>query len=86
MSSSLFTNLTELPNEGYTATEVIKYLIDAVGHDVVSFRRNAHVSYMLVDRARDICNAINDYIQGAESERDWTSFEKFTNAIDPVEE
>jgi hypothetical protein len=41
---------------------------------------------MLVDRARDICNAINDYIQGAESERDWTSFEKFTNAIDPVEE
>ncbi|KAI0247273.1 hypothetical protein BJV78DRAFT_1285698 [Lactifluus subvellereus] len=86
MSSSLFMSLTELPNEGYTATEVIKYLIDVVGHDVVSFRRNAHVSYMLVDRARDICNAINDYIQGAESERDWTSFEKFTNAIDPVED
>ncbi|KAI0247266.1 hypothetical protein BJV78DRAFT_1157321 [Lactifluus subvellereus] len=60
-------------------------LIDIVGHDVVSFRRNAHVSCMLVDRARDILCNVNGYIQGAERERDWTSFEKFTNAIDPVE-
>jgi hypothetical protein len=86
MSSSLFMNLTQLPNESYPVTEVIKYLIDVVGSDVVSFRRNAHVSYMLVDRARDICSAIHGHIQRAESGRDWTSFEKFTDAIGPVEE
>jgi hypothetical protein len=86
MSSSLFVNLTQLPNEAYPATEVIKYLVDVLGSDVISFQRNAHVSYMLVDRARDICNAINSHIQRAESDEDWTSFDTFTNAIDPVEE
>ncbi|KAI0300712.1 hypothetical protein B0F90DRAFT_1817465 [Multifurca ochricompacta] len=86
MSSSLLVNLTRLANEGYPATEVIKYLIDVVGHDVVSFRRNTQVSYMLVDRAREICDAINGHIRRAESGNDWASFEKFTNAIDPIED
>jgi hypothetical protein len=79
-------NIPGLPTEAYPATEVIKYLIDTVGHDVMSFRRNAQVSYMLVDRARDICDAINGYIQRTESGEDWNSFDKFTNAIDPIEE
>jgi len=78
--------ITRLSNEPYPATEVIKYLIDTVGHDVMSFRRNTQVSYMLVDRARDICDAINGYIQRTEGGEDWMSFDKFTNAIDPVEE
>ncbi|KAI0249092.1 hypothetical protein BJV78DRAFT_1284237 [Lactifluus subvellereus] len=85
ISSSLFMNLTRLSNEIYPATEIIKYLIDVVGYDVVSFRRNAQVSYMLVDRAREICDAINGHIQNTESGGDWTSFEKFTQAIDPIE-
>ncbi|KAH9014239.1 hypothetical protein EDB84DRAFT_1568279 [Lactarius hengduanensis] len=83
--SSLFTTLTKPTTEGYPATEVIKYLIEVVGRDVVSFRRNAQVSYMLVDRARDICDAINTHIKKTESGIDWSSFEKFTDAIDPVE-
>jgi len=78
--------ITRLSNEPYPATEVIKYLIDTVGHDVMSFRRNTQVSYLLVDRARDICDAINGYIQRTEGGEDWMSFDKFTNAIDPVEE
>jgi len=79
-------NLGGPSTEGYPATEVIKYLIDAVGHDVMSFRRNAQVSYLLVDRARDVCEAINGYIEVTENRADWSSFEKFTNAIDPIEE
>jgi hypothetical protein len=79
-------NITRLSNEAYPATEAIKYLIDAVCHDVMSFRRNAQVSYLLVDRARDICDAINARIQRTESGEDWVSFEKYTNAIDPMEE
>jgi hypothetical protein len=79
-------NLPGSPSEAYPATELIKYLIDAVGRDVMSFRRNAQVSYLLVDRTRDILNAINAYIHRTESGDDWDSFEKFTNAIDPIEE
>ncbi|KAH9056281.1 hypothetical protein EDB87DRAFT_1687610 [Lactarius vividus] len=82
---SLFTTLTKPTTEGYPATEIIKYLIEVVGRDVVSFRRNAQVSYMLVDRARDICDAINTHVKKTESGIDWSSFEKFTDAIDPVE-
>jgi len=72
--------------EAYPATELIKYLIDAVGRDVNSFRRNAQVSYLLVDRTRDIFDAINAYIQRTESGEDWDSYDKFTSAIDPIEE
>jgi len=39
--------------------EAIKYLIDTVGRDVMSFRRNAQVSYLLLDRARDFFEGIN---------------------------
>jgi len=84
--STMLMGLTRLSNEAYPATDVIKYLIDTVGHDVMSFRRNTQVSYMLVDRARDICDAINGCIQRTEGGEDWMSFDKFTNAIDPVEE
>jgi hypothetical protein len=85
VSTSVLMGITRLSNEPYPATEVIKYLIDTVGHDVMSFRRNTQVSYLLVDRARDICDAINGYIQRTEG-GDWLSFDKFTNAVDPVEE
>ena len=86
VSTAMLMNITDLPNEAYPATDVIKYLIDTVGHDVMSFRRNTQVSYLLVDRARDICDAINGYIQRTEGGEDWASFDKFTNAIDPIEE
>ncbi|KAH8990442.1 hypothetical protein EDB86DRAFT_3080426 [Lactarius hatsudake] len=85
-SPSLFDTLTKPTTEGYPATEVIKYLIEVVGRDVVSFRRNAQVSYLLVDRARDICDAINIHVKKTESGTDWSSFEKFSDAIDPVED
>ena len=89
-SPSLLTTLTKPNTEGYPATEVIKFLIEVVGRDVVSFRRNAQLSYLLVDRARNICDAINTHIKKTESgsgtDSDWASFEKFSAAIDPVEE
>ena len=89
-SPSLLTTLTKPTTAGYPATEVIKFLIEIVGRDVVSFRRNAQLSYLLVDRARDICDAINGHIKKTESgsgtDSDWASFEKFSDAIDPVEE
>jgi hypothetical protein len=85
VASSLFTDLIKLSNDLYLAAELIKPLIDALGHDVVSFRRNRQVSYVLVDRARNICDQINQYIPSA-SREDWISYEEFTKAIEPVEE
>ena len=84
--TSLLTTFTKPTTEGYPATEVIKFLIEVVGRDVVFFRRNAQVSFMLVDRARDICDAINIHIKNTENGIDWASFEKFSDALDPVEE
>ena len=90
LSPSLLTTLTKPATEGYPATEVIKFLIEVVGRDVVCFRRNTQLSYLLVDRARDICDAINVHIKKTESgsgtDTEWASFEKFSDAIDPVEE
>jgi hypothetical protein len=41
-----------------------------------------------VERARDIVKAINEYIAKVEDSAtgDWDSFEKFTTAIEPLEE
>ncbi|KAH9953270.1 hypothetical protein BGW80DRAFT_1136675, partial [Lactifluus volemus] len=60
----------------------------AVGRDVVSFRRNTQVSYMFVERARDLVNAINKYIEKVENscDPDWDSFMKFVMAIEPLED
>lgn len=54
----------------------------------MSFRRNTHVSYLVVERARDIVNTINEYIYRVESSTtgDWDSFEKFSVAIEPLED
>jgi hypothetical protein len=79
-------NLPGTSNEAYPATELIKYLIDAVGRDAMSLRRNAQMSYLLVDRTRDIFDAINTHIRRVESGEDWESYDKFTSAIDPIEE
>jgi hypothetical protein len=81
-------SLTNLGIGGPGATESVKYLVQAVGRDVVSFRRNTHVSYMAVERARDIIKSINEYIAKVEDSEtgDWDSFEKFTMAIEPLEE
>ena len=81
-------SLTDLGSECPAATEAVKYLFQAVGRDVISFRRNTQISYMVVERARDIVGAINEYIAKVEdsADGDWDSFEKFTVAIEPLEE
>ena len=80
-------SLTDLGSDGPSATEAVKYLVQAVGRDVVTFRRNTQVSFMVVERAREIVKAINEYIVRVENSTtgDWDSFEKFTVAIEPLE-
>ena len=88
--TSTIPSLTDLGNGGFPATEAAKYLVQALGRDVVSFQRNTHVSYMAAERARDILNQINEYIDKVEKstsvDADWDTFEKFTTANDQLEE
>lgn len=70
----------------YAATDVIKFLVQTIGHDACSVKRNAQSTYWLVSRARDICDAIHDLIAKVDSENDWTSYNKYTDMIDPLEE
>ena len=81
-------SLTNFKGSSFAATEAITFLLQAIGRDVVSFRRNTHVSYLVVERARDIANAVNEYIARVESSTtgDWDSYEKFSAAIEPLEE
>jgi hypothetical protein len=80
--------LTDVGNDDHGATEVVKYLLEAVGRCIASFQRNTHVSYMVVERARDIVKAINKCIIDVESSatEDWASYDKFSKAIEPLEE
>ncbi|KAI0273923.1 hypothetical protein BGY98DRAFT_897387, partial [Russula aff. rugulosa BPL654] len=60
----------------------------AIGRDIVSLQRNTHVSYMVAERARDIVKAINECIINVEDSAtgDWTSYDKFSEAIEPLED
>ncbi|KAI0263562.1 hypothetical protein BC834DRAFT_971253 [Gloeopeniophorella convolvens] len=78
----------ELDGGSFPATETIKDLIGVVRRDVYSLRRNAQVSYLAVDRARDLANAIDGHIKKVEQSplEEWSSFEKYSRAIIPLED
>jgi hypothetical protein len=86
MSYTLFRSLTHLENPAFPATESIRQLIETIGRDVVRFRRNTQIAYNFVDRARSLCDIINALIQKVDEEDDWDSYDKFTEAIDLLEE
>ena len=86
MSYTLFRSLTHLENPVFPATESIRQLIETIARDVVRFRRNTQISYHFVDRARSVCDIINALIQRVDEEDDWDSYDKFTEAIDLLEE
>ncbi|KAH9975206.1 hypothetical protein BJV74DRAFT_180899 [Russula compacta] len=86
MSYTLFRSLTQLENQVFPATESIRQLIETIARDVVRFRRNTQISYHFVDRARSVCDVINALIRKVDEEDDWDSYDKFTEAIDLLEE
>ena len=86
MSYTLFQSLTRLENQVFPATESIKQLIQTIARDVVRFRRNTQISYHFVARATRVCDEINDLIRRVDETDDWDSYDKFTEAIDLLEE
>ena len=73
--------------EGYAATKLIKDLLQGIDHDVCIARRNSQTSALLLCRACDIYNEINNLIQlaGQDDEDDWENYDKYTAAIGPLQ-
>ena len=86
MSYTLFQSLTHLENDVFPATESIKELIKTIARDVVRFRRNTQISYHFVATATSVCDEINALIKKVDENDDWDSYDKFTEAIDVLEE
>lgn len=86
MSYTLYHSLTHIPEPHFPATESIKQLIETIGRDVVRFRRNTQISYNFVDKARFSCQEINALIKDVDENDDWDSYDKFTEAVDLLEE
>ena len=86
---SLFEILTKPTESAYAATAVSTALIQIVARDVLAFRRNTQVSYRVVEQASIIRNQIDTLIKEVDESTDesgWTAYEKYTKAVDPLEE
>ncbi|KAI0263561.1 hypothetical protein BC834DRAFT_844447 [Gloeopeniophorella convolvens] len=78
---------SDLGEGGFPATEVIRYLLKTVDRDVVTFRRNTQVPYMILDRVRELVNGIDGLIKKVEEGTgDWNSFDAYSRAIAPLED
>lgn len=87
MLPQILPGLMDVGGDDRGAIEVVKYLLQAVGRDIVAFQRNTQVSYLVAQRARDIVEAINKCIIDVENnEEDWKSYDKFSVAIEPFED
>ena len=94
---SLFTHITS-PNNALLnktqneATHLIKFLVDVVAKDACRAKRNPITSYRLVEIVRDIRDEIDTLINAVAASNDpldnniWGQFEKYSDAITPLEE
>ncbi|KAG8708729.1 hypothetical protein FRC09_001075, partial [Ceratobasidium sp. 395] len=82
--SFLFDEWSKEPQ--YPATDLVEHLIKLVGADVCALRKNTQTSYRFVDTARSLCDSINELIKRTEDDGDWDAFQKYSDAIDPLEE
>lgn len=85
-SPTLFFDLTHQSPPSFAATAAIKYLIEVIGSYVCAFKRNNQVSYRFVERARDLCDAINILIDRVDKGGDWNDYDNYVAAINPLEQ
>ncbi|TFY70606.1 hypothetical protein EVG20_g2402 [Dentipellis fragilis] len=82
---SLVDDLTRGTDE-YPATELATELLRLAARDVSSFQRNSQIAYRTVSASRDIRNKINELIKDVETTNDWGTWDKYSAAIDPLEQ
>jgi hypothetical protein len=87
MSFLFVDDLTVASGNDIPATQLIKYLLQTVGHDVCASKRNSLSSYQLVHNSSKVYRAINTLISRVDQETDdvWDQYDQYTSAIDPLE-
>jgi hypothetical protein len=82
-----FDDLTNVSGSDIPATRLIKYLLQTIGHDVCTVKRNSLSSYQLVHAASKIYRAINGLIDAVDEETEdvWEKYDQYSSAIDPLE-
>ena len=88
-TSSLYEALTNFSPDPYPSGDMIKSLIEllsgAASSSVVA--RNTHTLCTALSRSREIFNTISTFTKESLADNaDWTSFDKYTKLIDPLEE
>ncbi|KAJ7193731.1 hypothetical protein GGX14DRAFT_14486, partial [Mycena pura] len=79
---SLLNDLIGLKNPTFAVTNVLKLLLELVGHDVCLTKRSHHSLYWALSQARDMCDNINALIAEAETEDDpWSAFDRYTEML-----
>ena len=87
---SFFGHLTNLTDKN-EATDLSRLLIKVVAYSACLAKRNTLTTYRLVEGLRDVCNEIGTLITQVDNLTDsdvnnWGAYDKYTKAIDPLEE
>jgi hypothetical protein len=82
---SLFEELTALPGPSYPVTSLLGNLLKLVAQDACLTKRNVHSTYLVVSRARDVCQAINTLATTAGDGDSWDDFNTLTRMITSLE-
>jgi flagellar capping protein FliD len=80
-------NLTVASDNDILATQLIKYLLQTVGHDVCTSKSNSLSLYQLIHNASRVYRAINTLISRVDQETNnvWDQYDQYTSAIDSLE-
>jgi hypothetical protein len=84
---SLYSELAEVRAEGFVATNLIKYLIEVISHDVCAFKRNTQIAYQIIHRACQIYEHINRLIESVDDDvqEAWGNYAKYISKIQHLE-
>ncbi|KZP22275.1 hypothetical protein FIBSPDRAFT_739315 [Athelia psychrophila] len=90
---SLFESLTNtvIPDstEENASTQLIRDLLKVGALDACRAKRNTFSAFSLLSTARDLCKEIHTLAQEVDDSDDlddWTAYEKYTKAIEPLEQ
>ncbi|KAK0223808.1 hypothetical protein IW262DRAFT_1458868 [Armillaria fumosa] len=84
---SLHESLTKLSDKAFPAADVIKFLLCILSNELCTsnLQQYSHTFFTLISRSRDICNCINSLIEKSTTEDGWTSYDRYTAMIEPLE-
>ncbi|KAJ7441282.1 hypothetical protein B0H11DRAFT_2351022 [Mycena galericulata] len=81
----LFEELTTVPGEPYPVTAILRELLGVVALDACQTTRNVHSTYLVVSRARDVCEKIHTLAATAGDGDSLDNFKAYSRMITSLE-